>query len=132
MRKFVIAVGLGVAVIVCAQVARAEAPDENASAAKKTTRAAKPHKVYNPGVKFEQFSKDLALTKAQQEQIKPILDELENKLLPLRRLTLQRLGQRGAPIVKEDYQKIREYLNTEQLDKFNKMVDKGEITPFTR
>ena len=94
--------------------------------------AAKSFSVYNPAAKFEQFSKDLALTPEQQTEIKPILDDLEKQLLPFKKLTFQRKGQAGAPVVKEYYQKIRERLESEQLEKFNDMVAMGEITPFTR
>lgn len=130
MKKYVIAGGLCVAVLVCASGARAEVPDKNGAVPIIT--AAKPHRVYNPAVNFSRFIKDLALTPEQQKKIKPLLEDLEKQLLPLNKLTFQRKGQRGAPIVKEYYQKVGECLETEQLEKFNDMVAKGEITPFTR
>jgi len=129
MKKFITAVGLGVAVLVCTPGARAEASDNSTATATKAAPTVKHVSVYNPAVKFGQFTKDLSLSPDQQKEIQPILDELEQKLLPLRKLTLQRRGQRGAPIVAEYYQKIRDRLLTEQLEKFNDMVDKGQITP---
>jgi hypothetical protein len=130
MRKYVITACFGVAVILFSQGARAGTPDEIGAGSAKTATVAKPFKVYNPSVKFGQFSKDLELSAAQQKEIKPILNELDNKLLPFKKLTLQRRGKRGAPIVSEYYQKIRNKLDAGQLTKFNDMVAQGEITPF--
>lgn len=132
MRKYVIAIGLGVAVFLCTSGARAKVSNDNAAGTTKTAPAAKSFRVYNPAVNFEQFTKDLALAPKQQKEIKPILDDLEKQLLPLKKLTIQRKGQRGAPVVEEYYQKIRERLDAGQLEKFNAMVVRGEITPFTR
>jgi hypothetical protein len=132
MGKYIIAAGFGVAVLVCAPGARAEVSDNNTAVTTKTAPAAKHVSVYNPAVSFARFTKEMALTPEQQKQIKPILDELEIKLLPFKKLTFQRRGQRGAPVVKEYYQKIRERLLTEQLERFNDMVARGEITSFMR
>jgi hypothetical protein len=132
MRKFVIAASLGFVVIACTSGARAEVSDENAADITKTAHAGKSFRVYNPAVNFEQFTKDLTLTSVQQKEIKPILEDLEKQLLPFQKLSLQRKGKRGAPVVEEYYQKIRELLESEQLAIFNDKVSSGEITPFTR
>ncbi len=132
MKRFIITISLGIVVLGFASGSRAEVSSESNPV--KTAKAAPVVRQapYDPHADFGRFAKDLTLTKEQQEGIKPLLEKLDKELLPLRKLTYQRLGQRGAPIVRNYYQKIRESLETEQVGKFNEMVDKGMITPFIR
>jgi hypothetical protein len=131
MRYFNVAF-IGISIILASTLSLAEVNDQKKDAPSKTIPAAKPLKVYNPSINFDQFSKDLDLNQSQQRDIRPLLDDLEQRLQPLQKLTLQRRGKRGAPIVAEQYQRIREKLDSDQLAKFNRMVERGEITPFVK
>jgi hypothetical protein len=132
MKKLIVMVCLGVIALGVAFEARAEATQKPAdSKAGKATKVAR-RKSYDPNIDFGLFTKDLTLTKEQQKSIKPILAELDKELLPLRKLTYQRLGQKGAPIVKTYYDQIRAQLKPEQLTVFEDLVGKGIITPFVR
>lgn len=126
MRKFIVAASLGFVVIGFASGSRAE-PEQPTKATTMVRQSP-----YDPHADFDRFTRDLTLTKEQQASIKPILADLEKELLPLRKLTYQRLGQRGGPIVQKYYGQLKEQLKPEQLEIFDDFTSKGVITPFVR
>jgi Spy/CpxP family protein refolding chaperone len=130
--RYIIALAIGLCATLASSWSLADETNQKYETQTKKSPTVKPFKVYNPSANFEQFSKDLDLTPSQQQEIRPLLDDLEQRLQPLQKLTLQRRGKRGAPIVAEQYQRIREKLDSDQLVKFNKMADRGEITPFVQ
>lgn len=132
MKRTIMAVGLGIMVFGAAY--GANAAEVSVISKPEPTKAAPVvrESSYDPNLDFNRFTKDLTLTDEQQASIKPILTELEKELLPLKKLTFQRLGTRGAPIVQKYYDQIREQLKSEQRDIFNDLTGKGIITPFVR
>jgi Spy/CpxP family protein refolding chaperone len=130
--RYIIALAIGLCATLASTWSLADEANQKYETQTKKSPTVKPLTVYNPSTNFEQFSKDLDLTPSQQQEIRPLLDDLEQRLQPLQKLTLQRRGKRGAPIVAEQYQRIREKLDSDQLMNFNKMVDRGEITPFVK
>lgn len=87
---------------------------------------------YNPFANFDWLAADLKLSKLQQEQIYPILEELEKELLPFKKLGIDKQGARGHKFVEKRYAQIRERLEPEQLTRFNDLSKKGLITSYTR
>lgn len=84
--------------------------------------AAKPEmkKYHDPKAKFEHFSKELNLSKEQQEKIRPIKEDKEKAIKELYRETWDR----KMKIMDDTHAKIKALLTPEQQKKFEEMIAK--------
>ncbi len=79
------------------------------------------------GLRFKQFASNVKLTGEQQPQVKAIFEE-ENKAITAvqsdEKLSMLEKSQRVTALHKETYEKIRPLLSANQLEAFQKVVDR--------
>ncbi|MCP4713668.1 MAG: hypothetical protein GY868_01015 [Deltaproteobacteria bacterium] len=73
-----------------------------------------------PVARLERMARKLDLTPAQQEKIRPVLEQTRRELEAFRAKTAPQM----KAILKKTEQQIREHLNPEQQERFNRFVER--------